>query len=175
MEFSELILSRRSVRKYLPKEVPPETVREILSAAQLAPSWKNSQTGRYYVVSGERLDEIRENCLPEGNRMKSAGSALIVSTFVRGVAGHTGGVPDNEPGDQWGAFDLGLQVSYLILKARDLGLDTLIMGLRDEKTLREKLHIPDTEAVMAVLALGWRDGEPKFAPRKDLEEIVTVV
>ncbi len=171
MEFNELIQQRRSVRRYQDRPVARETIEEILRAAQLAPSWKNSQTARYYVVTGERADELRHACLPEGNCKKAEGAALIVTTFVRAVSGHTQGQPDNEPGDEWGAFDLGLAVSYLILKAKDLGLDTLIMGLRDGQALRGKLSIPDSEEIMAVLALGYRDEEPALRPRKQLEEV----
>ena len=171
MEFNELIQQRRSVRKYQPRQPERAVIEEILRAAQLAPSWKNSQTARFYVAEGERADELRLSCLPEGNSRKAAGAALIVTTYVRAVSGHTQGQPDNEPGDKWGAFDLGLAVSYLILKARDLGLDTLIMGLRDGQAIREKLNIPDNEEIMAVLSLGERDEEPVLRPRKELDEI----
>ena len=37
-------------------------IEEIIKAAQQAPTWKNSQTGRYYVVTDEeKLKEIKEN------------------------------------------------------------------------------------------------------------------
>ena len=47
MEFNELIKVRRSVRKYnTEKQVTKEQIAEILKAAQLAPTWANSQTGK---------------------------------------------------------------------------------------------------------------------------------
>ena len=63
MEFNELLEKRRSVRKYkADTTVDRETIEEILKAAQQAPTWKNSQTGRYYVVTDEeKLKEIKEN------------------------------------------------------------------------------------------------------------------
>ncbi len=174
MEWNELIQKRRSVRAYQPeKTVARPVIEEILKAAQLAPSWKNSQTGRYYVIdTPEKLCEVKKICLPEFNQKSSSNaSALIVTTFVRNIAGYTGDQPTNELGNQWGAYDLGLQNAYLTLKASDLGLDTLIMGIRDEKELRKQLAIPDSENVVAVIALGYRDGEPAFRPRKELTEI----
>ena len=173
MTFDELIQARRSVRQYLPDKVLDQSViKEILRAAQLAPSWKNSQTGRYYVVRSLEMLEKARACLPTFNQNSSKNAcALIVTSFVRGVAGFSGGEAENELGDGWGAYDLGLQNAYLTLKASDLGLDTLIMGIRDSKALRSLLDIPCTEEIGAVLALGFRDGNSSFRPRKTLDEI----
>ena len=176
MDFNELVQRRRSVRSYLPgKSLEPSVIEEILKTTQLAPSWKNSETGRYYVAASPEKLEAAQACLPTFNQNSSKNAvALIVTTFVRGVSGFTAGAADNELGDGWGAYDLGLQNAYLVLKASELGLDTLIMGLRDADGLRKLLDIPETEEVAAVLALGYRDGEPVFRPRKALDEIVKI-
>ncbi len=173
MEFSKLIEVRRSVREYDPdKKVTREQVEEILKKAQLAPSWKNTQTGRYYVVlPGEKLEQVRVAGLPEFNRKNSSGAALIVTTYEKGVAGFMNGEPANEFGDCWGAYDLGLQNSYLVLAAADAGLDTLIMGIRDEAALKAELDIPEDEAVASVIAIGYRAKEPALNPRKEIPEI----
>ena len=174
MTFSELVLKRRSVRSYqADRPLDRSLIRQILETAQLAPSWKNSQTGRYYVVSSPELLSAARACLPTFNQNSSKNaSALIVTAFVKGQAGFTAGKADNELGDGWGAYDLGLQNAYSILRASELGLDTLIMGIRDAEGLRRLLGIPETEEIAAVLALGYREGEPAFRPRKDLDEIV---
>ena len=175
MEFMELINERRSVRAYGDRPVDRALIDEIIRAAQLAPSWKNSQTGWYYAaLSPEAQARIRA-CLPPYNQKSSANAALIVTAYEKGVAGFNGGAPANELGDQWGAYDLGLQNMLLCLKARELGLDTLIMGIRDGAALRAAAGIPDTEAVFAVIALGYRDQEPPARPRKAVEEITRFV
>ena len=74
-------------------------------------------------------------------------------------------------GNGWGAYDLGLHDAYLVLAAADMGYDTLIMGIRDSDALREILSIPDTEEVMAVIAIGKAAQEPTARPRKALEEV----
>ncbi len=43
---------------------------------------------------------------------------------------------DNELGNGWGCYDLGLQNENLILKAKELGYGTLIMGLRATSSVR---------------------------------------
>ena len=64
MELQSCIEQRRSVRKYKTQPVPREQLREIIQAAIFAPSWKNSQTSRYYVAEGEAKAEL-EKCLAE--------------------------------------------------------------------------------------------------------------
>ena len=175
MEFQTLIENRRSVRKYSSHtNVTKEQIQQLVQAALEAPSWKNTETGRYYcVLSEEIVNKIRENCLPGArNAEKSEHAALIVTTFVHNRAGfQTDGTPDNELGNGWGCYDLGLQNANLILKATDLGLSTLIMGLREADKLREILSIPETETIAAVIAVGKAAEEPTRKPRKSLGEI----
>ena len=75
-------------------------------------------------------------------------------------------------GDGWGAYDNGLSDCYMILKARAMGFDTLIMGMRDADKLRELFSIPGDETIMAVIALGYRAEEPNRPERKPLDDIV---
>jgi len=173
MEFQKVLEERRSVRAYTSEKVSREQVEEILKAAQLAPSWKNSETGRYYVVmSDEMLKKVKEDCLPSFNARNSANApVLIVTGFVTGDAGFGADGPVNDMGDMWGAYDLGLQNENLCLKARELGLDTLIMGIRDEDALRSTLDIPGNVQIAPVIALGYRDIEPKMPLRKELSEV----
>ena len=101
-----------------------------------------------------------------------AGAALVVTTYVRDVVGFTQGKPDNEVGNGWGAYDLGLHDAYLVLAASDAGYDTLIMGIRDADAIRALLGVPEEEEIMSVIAIGRRGAEPVIKPRKPLEEVV---
>ena len=173
MEFNKLIETRRSVRAYA-SAASKEDIEAILAMAQQAPSWKNDQPARSYaVVSPEKVKEVQEKCLPSFNANSSAGASLIVTTFVRNLSGFGPEGPANKAGNYWGAYDLGLRDAYLVLAASDLGFDTLIMGIRDADAIRAAAHIPDTEAVFAVIALGYRAQDPAARPRKATEEIVT--
>ena len=139
----------------------------------MAPTWKNYQPARFYAVcSDENLERIREGGLPSFNQKNSGNAALIVCTFLKDRSGFTKGVPDNEQGNLWGAFDLGCQDAYLVLKAADMGLDTLIMGIRNADFLREELAIPENEEIMTVIAVGYCDGEKVLHPRKEISEVL---
>lgn len=171
--FDDVIASRRSIRSYdAGKTISEAEVRTLLAAAQEAPSWTNSQPSRFYVaMSQDKRDAVRE-VIGEWNKKNTEGAqALIVSTFERGLSGFFRGSPANELGDGWGAYDNGLCNAFLVLKARAMGFDTLIMGARDADALRSIFDIPEGETVMAVIALGYRAVDPQRPPRKDLDEI----
>ena len=171
MEFTDLIQARRSVRGYC-AGISHDDLATLLTRAQQAPSWKNLQASRCYAVeSPEALDALRAQGLPSFNQNSSSGAALVVTTYVRDVVGFTQGRPDNEVGNGWGAYDLGLRDAYLVLAAADLGYDTLIMGIRDADAIRRQLNIPENEEIMSVIAVGRRDKAPTPRARKSLAEV----
>ena len=173
--FDDVITSRRSVRKYdASKKISEAEVRDLIKAVQDAPSWANQQPTKYYVaISPEKLAAVQDMVGGNKERIKDA-PVLIVSTYERGKSGFFQGEQSNEVGDGWGAYDNGLSNCYLILKARAMGFDTLIMGMRDADKLRELFSIPENETVMAVISLGYRAEEPNRPERKNLDEIVKI-
>ena len=180
MEFDNVLKERRSVRKYKASAVTGEQLEKLIEAAQYAPSWKNLQTSRYYCVLSENaVKELREKCLPEFNQANSDGAgAYIVTTFVKNVSGYTiEGQPRNECGNGWGYYDLGLASANIILEARNQGLDTLIMGIRDGEKIRQMLAIDESEEIVAVIGVGVReDGfEPKMPKRKEMSEVAKFI
>ena len=175
MDFQELITARRSVRKYS-AGIGHDELTEILKEAQQAPSWKNQQTSRCYVVeTPETLEDFRAAALPSFNQNSSANAVLIVTTYVRNIVGFNDGAPVNEIGNGWGAYDLGLHDAYLVLAAGNRGYDTLIMGIRDAEAIRNRLSIPENEEIMSVIAVGKRSEDPSLKPRKALDEVVRFV
>lgn len=56
---ADALRSRRSVRGFLDKPVPEETLKQIFELAQLAPSNCNIQPWKVFVASGEVRDELR--------------------------------------------------------------------------------------------------------------------
>lgn len=171
--FDEVLISRRSVRNYdASKKISEAEVRTLIKAAQEAPSWANQQPTKYYVaISPEKLAAVQDMVGGNKERIKNA-PVLIVSTFERGKSGFFQGNQTNEVGDGWGAYDNGLSNCYLILQARAMGFDTLIMGMRDADKLRELFSIPESETIMAVISLGYRAEEPNRPERKNLDDIV---
>ena len=127
----------------------------------------------FEMVDEKNVEQFRRECLPEMNAGKCENAVLLVSTFVHNRAGfQKDGTADNEIGNGWGCYDLGLQNENLILKAEELGYGTLIMGIRDADKIREFCSVPETETVVGVIAVGVPGEEPGRPKRKDTEEIV---
>jgi nitroreductase len=184
--FDELTQRRRSVRDYdATQKVSREEIEQLVECALEAPTWKNSETGRYHVVMADspKMAGLLK-CLPQRNQERVAGcGALIVTTFVKNRSGfhrvedatdeqgNALSEPDNELGNGWGCYDLGLQSAYLLLKAADLGLDTLVLGLRDADAIRQHLSIAENEIIVSVLVVGHRKSEPQRPRRKEVAEV----
>ena len=168
----DLFLTRRSIRAYEPgRTISEAQVRELLTATQNAPSWANQQPSKYYVaITPEKHDAVLEMIGGNKDRVVNA-PVMIVSTFEKGKSGFFRGNPANDAGDFWGAYDNGLSNAYLILKAREMGFDTLIMGMRESDRLRELFNIPEEEVILAVIALGYRAEEPNMPVHRPLDEI----
>ena len=177
MELDEVLNKRKSIRRqYLSKEVDDNVIRQVIEAAILAPSWKNSQVTRYYIAkSKESLQQVK-NALPEFNQ-ENVGQApvLIVSTIVLNRSGYNkDGTPTNELGNGWGYYDCGMHNMNLLLKATELGLSTLVMGIRDEQKIKEIFAVPDNQSVVSVIALGYSDMEIERPQRKTFEDITVM-
>ena len=174
MELREVMQKRKSIRQYLTTPVEEEKVKAMIEAAILAPTWKNAQEIRYYVAVSEEKRQAVLDALAEGNRKKTQNAPVfLISAVILNRAGfQKDGTADNELGNGWGCYDLGLQNENLILKAKELGYGTLIMGLRAGDKLRELLSIPETETVVAVIAIGKAAEEPARPKRKAVEDIV---
>lgn len=172
--FDDIVASRRSVRNYeASTSISEEQVRTLIATTMEAPTWANTQTTRYYVAMSEEKVAAVKELIGQGNARNTANApVMIVSTFVKGQSGFGRGNPANEVGDGWGAYDNGLSNAYLILKAREQGFDTLIMGMRDSDGLRKLFDIPENEQVMAVISLGKRASDPRRPDRKPIDDIV---
>ena len=175
MELQSALNLRKSIRKYdESKKVSKEQLCELIDAAILAPTWKNSQTGRYYVAySQEACEKVRKG-LPEFNVKNTDGaSAYIITTVIKNRSGYDrDGSPTTELAhNEWGMYDLGLQNENILLKAAELGLGTLVMGIRDAAVLRDEFNIPDEQIIVSVISVGYPAIDPERPKRKTVDDI----
>ena len=169
MDVFEAIQKRRSVRKYLDKEVPMELILKVLEAGRLAPSAHNSQPWHYIIVTDP---EKRKKIAESG---KWAGFLKNTPVVIVGC-----GNPEASP--NWYVVDVAISMQNMVLEATELGLGTCWVGSFDEKVVKDLLEIPEKYKVVALLALGYpADGIDLTSkllhavkPRKRLEEIYSV-
>lgn len=176
MELQAAMNTRKSIRAYEQRPVAKAMINELIEAASLAPTWKNTQTGRYHVIlSEEMLSKVKAEGLAPFNAVNSKDApVLIVTSFVKDRSGYErDGTPSNELGNGWGCYDLGLQNEALMLKASECGLSTLVMGIRDADKIRALLSLPEAETIVAVIAVGYGAQDPQRPARKEVEAITT--
>ena len=65
---------RHSARNFQKKEIPENLLKEIITTAQRASSWENSQPWNVYVATGEVLEQIRKE-YSERSKKKIKGNA----------------------------------------------------------------------------------------------------
>ena len=173
--FDEVVTTRRSIRNYdATKTISEADVRQLLTTTQEAPSWANGQPTKYYVaMTPEKVQAVQELIGDFNKRNVQGAPVLMVSTFENTKSGFFNGQATNEIGEGWGAYDNGVSNAYLVLAARAMGFDPLIMGMRNSDALRTLFNIPESETIMAVISLGYRAAEPNRPGRRPLEEIVT--
>lgn len=179
MEFQNVIEGRRSVRKFTDKAVPREVIEAMVQAAIYAPTWKNSQTVRWYAVTNPELKERIANEATfsfSKNRLNISGAPLLmVAVTVDGISGYDpDGTPTTAKESHWQSFDAGLAVQNLVLSAYAHGLGSVILGIYNEDKVKELLSLPEGMSVSALIPVGYPAEEPNCPKRKAVDEILTV-
>jgi len=176
LEFMDLVLKRRSIRKYKPNSVPIEKLKYVLEAARIAPSWGNRQCWSYIVVTDETLrKKIIERAPPppsEGRPIRPRDWAAQAPIIIVGCADPT--KSGDKEGKPYYLLDMGISMEHLMLAAAEQGLGTCwIGGGFDETVVKEALGIPQEIRVVALTPLGYPDEVTKPRPRKTIEEITS--
>lgn len=177
MDFTECVESRRSVRQFTDEPLSRETILEIVRLASFAPSWKNTQTVRYTIVTDrERMEKIASECVlgfQYNTQTLTRCTALAVQSVVTHVAGvEKDGSYTTSKGSAWEVFDAGVSAQTFCLAARSLGVGTCIMGIFDETKIAPLADLPENQKVSALIAMGYPGETPKAPRRKDPEELV---
>lgn len=177
MEALEMIYSRRSIRSYTAQKIDRAILDQVLSAALMAPSWKNTQTTGYIVAESDEAKAKVMSALPAFNaNTASTASAIILLTTKTGRCGfERDGSYSTAKEDRWQNFDAGIACQTLCLAARNAGLGTCIMGIYDEEKLSALMELPEDQIINAVITIGYPAEEPAIPKRKALEEKVTYV
>ena len=66
--FKELMKERHSCRRFQPKKIPEEVLKDIITISLDSPSWCNSQPWNIYITTGNTLEEIRKEWKPKNKR-----------------------------------------------------------------------------------------------------------
>ena len=148
--FFDLIRSRRSIRRFLQKEVDPESIDRLVEAALRAPSSRGFNPWRFVVVDDPAILEKISTAKPHGaSFLKGAPLGIVVL-----------GEPDKS--DVW-IEDTSIASIFIQLAAQSMGLSSCWIQIRernrDERQtageyIKGILNIPKNVTVESVIALG---------------------
>jgi nitroreductase len=169
MEVFEAIQRRRSVRSYLPDQIPEDKLRKVIEAARLAPSAGNLQPWHFVVVT----DSVTRKRLLEGRAFSSFLSEAPVVIV---------GCGNRRTSPRWHLVDTAIAMENMVLAATGEGLGTCWIGDFDEERVKQLLAVPPEFDVVALLALGYpREKKDLFSEvmhlvmrRKRLDDIASL-
>ncbi len=175
MDAQSCILTRRSIRKFTEQPVSHETLEKIVSLASYAPSWKNTQISRYIAIENpETLSEICKTYAQFNAHIISNCKTLIAQTFIKNRAGYErDGSFSTDRGPGWQYYDCGIAAQTFCLAAHDCGVGSVIMGVFDREALEKYLNIPEDQELMALIAIGYHEGEAAAPKRKDVQTLLS--
>jgi nitroreductase len=176
MDVMKAIENRRTIRAYKTTPIDDKTLAAVLEAGRIAPSWGNTQTWRWIVVTDQSIKEkLAEDVLRKGNNGTSAvktAPVVIAACAELNRAGFRDGAPSTDKGGFWYMFDAGLSLENMVLAAESLGLGTMFIGGMDAKKAEALLGLPQGYCCVILMPLGYPDETPPARPRKEMKEIV---
>lgn len=177
MEIQECIETRRSIRRFTEELIPRETILEIVRLASFAPSWKNTQTPRYTIVTDKQLmGRIANECVlgfHYNTQTLTCCSVLAVQSVVANISGmEKDGSSTTSKGSTWEVFDAGISAQTFCLAAHSLGIGTCIMGIFDDEKIAAQIELPENQRVSALIAMGYPAETPNMPRRREASDLV---
>jgi nitroreductase len=148
MQTWDAITSRRNVRSFAGRPIPPEDLDRILEAGRRSPSSQNWQPWDFVVVTDR--DQLRELATVWRGAGHVAGSAATIAVI--------GPAADNEFGRA--QFDLGQATMSMMLAAADLGIGSCHAGVADLPLARRLLGFPEDRDWVLLVSLGYPADRP---------------
>lgn len=167
MEFADVIEKRYSCKNYSARKVEDEKLTAILNAGRVAPTAKNFQEQRIYVVRSEEGLAKIDAATP---CRYGAPICLVVAYDRSNMFTYPGGKHTS------GAEDAAIVATHMLLAAANAGVDSCWINFFDPEKLAAELGLPENEEVLMLMDLGYAaEGAGPLANhglRKPLEETV---
>ena len=205
----DLIKERKSVREYQDKKIPKEDLKKILQAGYLAPSWMNSQPWKFILVENEETKDFLCELSSNQPHVKNAAAIIVCIADKNGWSKEEFGEVLKKRGMNEAGIEkifsipmlypalLGEErilmrsveqvtyaISYMMLEAKELGIDSCIIGaiqneatvIKNEeltKKVNEKLNLSKDDVIITMITLGYAKEETETQKqRKDFNKVV---
>lgn len=167
MDFTKVIRERYSCKKFDGRQIQKEQLDAILEAGRLAPTARNLQEQKIYVVQSDaglaKIDRITP-C------RYGAPTVLIVAFDKGNVFVYPGGKRDS------GIEDATIVATHMLLAAKAAGVESCWINFFDPKAAAEEFALPENEEVLMLLDLGYAaEGTGPLAPHSQRKELSQTV
>jgi nitroreductase len=153
----DIVLSRRSIRRYEKKDIPKDVFSRILEAGRQAPSAANRQPIHFIVVTDDSIK--REFSKGLFNRFIKDSPLTIVGCANTG---------------DWAVVDTTIALQNMVIAAWAMGIGSCWIGDFKEGKVKQTLQIPDKWKVVALVSFGYPAEKPKPRKKKPLTKIVNI-
>ena len=145
------IFKRKSIRKFLDKEIEDEKIERLLKAGMQAPSAINSQPWEFIVVKDKEGIEKIENMSMYSKPAKTS-TCCIITLFNNDYT-------DRFDNYKWVQQDMGACTQNILLQAVEEGLGAVWLGTYPDMErvnyLKEHFNIPENVYPYSVIVLGY--------------------
>ena len=160
MNTMDVILSRRSIRKYTDQQVSDEDINELLKAGMAAPSANNCQPWHFVVINDHQVMDRIPAFHPYSKMLKSASAAILVC------------IDKNlENADGYGIQDCSAATQNILLAAHANGLGAVWLGIYPREVriegVKKLLGIPRGIMPLSLISIGYPAEEKPPANRFD--------
>ena len=191
-EFYNLVESRKSIRKFKSEAVPKEVIERILGAGMHAPSGKNRQNWRFFVVQGKKRDDYLKYSQKSWLGIKDILQAKLKPSlyeFTERFFFTLGEAPviifcysQNSAEERYhtsiGSVYMAVENMNLACLVEGLGCCTMGAPLEIKKEVDEFLNVTEREdykkgelELLCAMVLGYPDHNPPKAPRQKDDRI----
>ena len=153
MDFMQLAAARYSVRKFTEQPLEEEKLQTILEAGRLAPTARNFQPQKVYVL---RSPEAIEKAEKLTSCMYGATTALLVCCDMDRVWKNP-----LRPGYSTWEVDPSIITTHMMLAAWELGVGSVWVGHFNDAEVVEAFGLPENIRPVAFLPLGYAAIGPK--------------
>jgi len=178
MTILDMIKQTRNVPGFQARELEGRALEELLEAVRHTPSAANTQPWEIYLVREPRLRGELDACLMDpmmtteigGAAVSGAPAAVVMAMDAKRAGARTGRVGEALLGIQ----DTAVAVAHLRLAAAERGIGTCwIREVRLEAVSRA-LNLPRGQSAVALILLGYSDGDPEAAPALPVSDFIHV-
>lgn len=191
----DAIYNRRSIRKFLKKDVSIDIIQQLIDSGRVAPSAKNRQPWKYIVFGNEHKQELLQNMetgifreennqsfLPNSTsgisdakntlRIMKEAPIIIMVINTNGKSPFCEINADDRITEICDTLSIGASIENILLKATELELGTLWIANTCFAYSELTNYLNIINQLVGAIAVGYPDEQPLPRPRKAIEDII---